>query len=482
MNNKFDIIVIGAGVIGCNIARELSQYKLNVLVIEKDNDVCARASMANSAIVHSGYDPVPGTLKARFNVAGNKMFDELCKRLSVDFYRIGSLTIAMDDEQMKVLKDLEKRAKENQVEVRLLNHNELLKIEPNINKKAAGALLAPSAGIVDPFTFCSHNMENALDNGVKLHLNEEVIEIKDLTNHFEIKTDEGTYECQIVINAAGHGSYKLGSQLETFDYKITPRKGEYFVFDHYAAGLVRHTIFPLPSAKGKGILVTPTYSANYLVGPSSELSEAEDHSTDPATLAMVKAGALDMVPTLPFTELIRVFAGVRATPSDHDFHISALKSHPKFIHLCGIESPGFVSSPAIAQYVVNELVSPLIKLEKKENYIANVRPSIVTRKMNNEAREKLVKEHPEYGEIICQCEKISKGEILDAMSRSDHPHTIKAIKKRCRAGFGKCQGGFCQPLVAKLVSEYYHIPLNEVQYSKLGSNVVRYPTKGANHD
>lgn len=476
--NEFDIIVVGAGVIGCNIARELSQYKLNVLVIEKDNDVCARASMANSAIVHSGYDPVPGTFKARFNVKGNSMFEALCKRLNVEFYRIGSLTIAMDEEQMRVLKDLEIRANQNKVPVKILNHDELLKMEPNINPKASGALLAPTAGIVDPFTFCSHNMENALDNGVKLNLNEEVIEIKDLNTHFEVKTNLGVYKCKVFINAAGHGSYKLGSQLEKLDYEINPRKGEYFVFDHYAKGLVHHTVFPLPSAKGKGILVSPTYSGNYLVGPSSELSEAEDHSTDSKTLAMVKAGALDMVPTLPFNELIRVFAGVRATPSDHDFHIAPLKSHPKFIHLCGIESPGFVSSPAIAEYVVNELVSPLIKLEKKENYIPNVRPSIVTRKMNNEARIKLIKEHPEYGEIICQCEKISKGEILDAMSRSDHPHTIKAIKKRCRAGFGKCQGGFCQPLVAKLISEYYHIPLHEVQYSKIGSNVVRYKTKG----
>ncbi len=481
-NNRFDIVVIGAGVVGCNIARELSQYKLNVLVIEKDNDVCARASMANSAIVHSGYDPVPGTLKARFNVEGNSMYDELCKRLNVEFYRIGSLTIAMDEEQFNTLKDLAVRANQNKVKVQLINHDELLKLEPNINPKAYGALLAPTAGIVDPFTFCAHNMENALDNGVILNLNETVKEVKDLKDHFEIITNKDTYICNIVINAAGHGSYAIASKLEKLDYEINPRKGEYFVFDHYALGLVHHTIFPLPSKKGKGILVSPTYSGNYLLGPSSELSEAEDHSTDPETLKMVKEGALDMVPTLPFNELIRVFAGVRATPSDHDFHISPLKTHPKFIHLCGIESPGFVSSPAIARYVVNELVSPLIKLEKKDNYIPNVRKGYVTHKMNNELRDKLIKEHPEYGEIICQCEKISKGEIIDAMSRSDHPHTIKAIKKRCRAGFGKCQGGFCQPLVAKLISEYYHIPLTEVQYSKVGSNIVRYATKGEAHD
>jgi len=477
MNKQFDIIVIGAGVIGCNIARELSQYKLKTLVIEKDSDVCARASMANSAIVHSGYDPVPGTKKARFNVEGNKMFDDLCDRLNVEFYRIGSLTIAMHDGDMETLAKLAERAKENGVPVQLLNHDELLKIEPNINKDALGALLAPTAGIVDPFTFCAHNMENALDNGVDIRLEEEVIGILRNGDTFEVRTDKDSYKCKIIINAAGHGAYKIASHLQRLNYVITPRKGEYFVLDHFAKGFVNHTIFPLPSEKGKGILISPTYSGNYLIGPSSEFSEAEDHSTDSKTLQMVKAGAMDMVPNIPFPELIRVFSGVRATPSDHDFHIEPLIDYPNFIHLCGIESPGFASSPAIAKYVVNELVSKRINLVKKDNYIPRVRKTYQTWCMDKKERAELVKKDPNYGEIICQCERVSKGEILDVLSRSDHPKTIKAVKKRCRAGFGKCQGGFCQPLVAQLISDYYHIPLTSVMYSKEGSNVVRYKTK-----
>ena len=478
MNRDFDIVIIGAGVIGCNIARELSQYKIKTLILEKDGDVCARASMANSAIVHSGYDPVPGTKKAYFNVKGNAMFDDLCKRLDVEFHRLGSLTIAMSDEDMKTLDSLKERAKLNQVSVEILNHDQLLKLEPNINPNAKGALFAPTAGIVDPFTFVCKNIENALDNGVILHLEEMVHNIIPRNDGFVLNTNKEQYLAKIVINAAGHGAYALANRLEKLDYKITPRKGEYFVLDHYSAGLVKHTVFPVPSEKGKGILVSPTYSGNYLIGPSAELSDAEDHSTDTETLKMVKAGATEMVPTIPFNELIRVFAGVRATPTDHDFHISSLKRFPKFIHLCGIESPGFVSSPAIAEYVVNELVKPQINLEKKDNYISNVRKSLVTRRLMPNMRDKLIKEHPEYGEIICQCERISKGEILDAMSRSDHPNTIKAIKKRCRAGFGKCQGGFCQPLVAKIIAEYYHIPLSEVRYSKEGSYVAHFKTKG----
>lgn len=482
MHNHYDIIVIGAGVVGANISRLLSSYKVNFLVLEKGSDVCARVSMANSAIIHSGYDPKPGSLKAKFNVLGNKMFDELCKKLDVPFYRLGSLTIALNDEELNTLKELEKRSKLNKVDVKLLTPKELFKIEPNISKEAKGALFAPSAGIIDPFTFVSHNFENALDNGATLHINEEVLRIRDNGEYFVLDTDKKSYTATIVINAAGHGAYALASQLESLNYQINPRKGEYFVLDHYAAGLIRHTIFPVPSEKGKGILVTPTYSGNYLIGPSSELSELEDHSTDAMTLKMIKEGATKMVPTIPFNELIRVFAGVRPTPSDHDFHIEPLKNHPHFINLCGIESPGFVSSPAIAEYVINKLVKPIYKLEKKSDYVDTVKKHININKMSEASRNALISHHPEYGEIICQCEKVSKGEIIDAMKRSDHPRTIKAIKKRCRAGFGKCQGGFCQPIVAKLISEFYHIPLEEVTYSKAGSYVAQYKNKEEYHD
>ncbi|MCQ2794459.1 MAG: FAD-dependent oxidoreductase, partial [Bacilli bacterium] len=306
--------------------------------------------------------------------------------------------------------------------------------------------------------------------------------LKNTNDLFIVETNKNKYEGKIVINAAGLGSEKIAKMIEDIDWQLTPRKGEYFVLDHINQVLVNHTIFPLPSEKGKGVLVSPTSSYNYIVGPSSELSAANDHSTDPATLAMIKAGALELVPSIPFTELIRVFAGVRAAPTDHDFHIAPLKKHPNFIHLCGIESPGFVSSPAIAEYVVNELVKPILNFAKNNNYNPTVRPRIHPETMKDEARKKLIANNPDYGEIICQCEKISKGEIIDAMSRSDHPHTIKAIKKRCRAGFGKCQGGFCQPLVARLISDYFHIPLTQVVYSKLGSNIVRYRTKGDNDD
>ena len=289
----YDILIIGAGITGTLIARELSCYQLKVAILDKENDVGNKTTNANSAIIHSGYDPVPGTLKAKFNVLGNPMFDQLSEELDVHFYRIGSLTVALYNEQLKTLEELASRSKENGVEVKLLTAEEVKKIEPNINPIVKGALLAPTAGIIDPFNLCVHAMENAIDNGVKCFLNERVVDIKKENDIYEVITKKNVYEAKIVINAAGNFSDKIASMVEPIDWKITPRKGEYFVLDHYKTGLVNHVIFPLPSEKGKGILVTPTSSNNYLVGPSSELiDDKEDWGTDTPTLANVSFNSI----------------------------------------------------------------------------------------------------------------------------------------------------------------------------------------------
>ena len=281
---KYDVLIIGAGVTGAMIARNLSKYDLKVALLDKENDVGNLTSNANSAIVHSGYDPVPGTNKAKFNVAGNAMFDKICEELDVKFQRVGSLTVALYDEQLPILKELEERSKQNGVPVELLSAEEVKKLEPNINPCVKGALLAPTAGIVDVFNFVVHAVENAVDNGVKLFLNEEVVSIKKDGEYHVIKTKKGEFCAKIVINAAGCFADKIAEMVEPIDWKITPRKGEYFVLDHYKEGLVNHVIFPLPSEKGKGILVTMTTSGNYLVGPSSELTlDPSDYQTDPPT-------------------------------------------------------------------------------------------------------------------------------------------------------------------------------------------------------
>ena len=475
----FDVIVIGAGCVGALIARKLSSYQLNVLVIEKENDVGNVTSMANSAIVHSGYDPVPGTLKAKFNVLGNKMYPDLCKDLDVHFEQIGSLTVALYDEQLPMLKELAERSKQNGVEVKLLSKEEVLRMEPNISPEVKGALFAPSAGIVNPFTLVVHAMENAVDQGVTLHLNEEVKDIRPISDGFEVTTSKDKYGTKVVINCAGIYGDKIHALIEPIDYNIKARKGQYFVLDHYAKGLVNHVIFPLPSEKGKGILVSPTTSGNYIVGPSSEWSDDKDLvSCDKATLDNVRAQAQAMVPSIPFNQVIRIFAGNRPTPSNHDFVIGASKKYSNFINASGIESPGLVSSPAIAEYVVDTLVGNVLSLKKNDSWSGKIRPRIHLNELNQDERNKLIQKDCHFGRIICNCEKVTYGEILDELSRSVPPRSVKALKKRTRAGFGKCQGGFCQPLVIQILAEHYGIRFSDVNYDKLGSEICKYNTKG----
>ncbi len=473
-----DVIVIGGGVIGAFIARNLSRYELSTLVLEKENDVGNVTSMANSAIVHSGYDPVPGTKKARFNVEGNKMYPSVCKELDVDFEQCGSLTIALDEKQKKVLEDLAVRAKENGVEAKLLTGEEARAMEKNLSSDCVAALLCPTAGIVNPFNLVAHCFENALDNGVKLHLGEEVVEVKEENGLFKVKTKKDTYEAKVVINAAGLKSEEFARMMDDISWTINPRKGEYYVLDHFDSSFVNHVLFPLPSEKGKGILVIRTTSNDYLIGPSSEYNgDKEDMSTDSPTLGKVKAEASEMVKNIPFYEQIRVFAGLRATPSTHDFIIEPSKSHPHFINVAGIESPGLASSPAIGKYVVEELVSKILPLKAKASYKKEVRPYVHPNKMSAEERDALIKSNPDYGDIICNCEKVSLGEIKDVLSRSVPCRTIKAVKKRTRAGFGKCQGGFCQPKVLLLLAKYFGVSPLDILYDKDGSNILKEASK-----
>lgn len=462
---KFDVLVIGAGVTGALIARNLARYELKVALLDKENDVGNLTSNANSAIVHSGYDPVPGTNKAKFNVAGNPMFDQICDELDVRFNRVGSLTVALYDEQLPLLQDLAKRSEENGVPVKILTAEEVKKMEPNINPCVKGALFAPTAGIVDVFNFVVHAVENAVDNGVELFLNQEVTNIEKDGEYYVVTTKKDKFMAKVVINAAGCFADKIASMVEPIDWKITPRKGEYFVLDHYKEGLVNHVIFPLPSEKGKGILVTMTTSGNYLVGPSSEPSnEPDDYTTDQPTLANVRKQASDMVPAIPFNQVIRVFAGLRPTCTRHDFVIEYAKKDKHFINVGGIESPGFVSSPAIGEYVVEQLVKPLLSMKEKANFNPRVRKYHRLYDAMKENDYSFINQHEEYGQIICNCEKVTLGEILDVLSRSCPPHSVKALKRRTRAGYGRCQGGFCQPRVVMLLAKHYGVTPLDINY------------------
>lgn len=472
----YDIIIIGAGVIGSFIARELAKYEANVLVLEKENDVGNVTSMANSAIVHSGYDPVPGTLKAKFNVLGNQMYKKTCEELDVKFFQTGSMTVATVPSHLEVLKDLAKRAKENGVEVQLLDGVAAKKLVPNLNDAVIGALYCPTAGIVDPFNLVVHAMENAIDNGVKLKLNEEVKNIIKSQNGYKVITNDSEYEAKLVINATGINGDYISDMVSPHHFEIKARKGEYYVLDHFNDNFLSMPIFPLPSEKGKGILMTPTSSHNYLVGPSSEfVEEKDDLSTDSLTLKKVKEEASLIMKDIPFNYTIRTFAGNRPTPSTHDFVIE--KVNDSFVNVVGIESPGLASAPAIGKYVADELVLNILTLVKKSEYNPHVKKYVHMQMLSMKEKQEKIKENPRYGRIICKCEYISEQEILDVLERSCPPHSIKALKKRVRAGFGRCQGGMCQPLVNRIIADYYGVSMKDVNYDDLGTTIAKYETK-----
>lgn len=472
----FDIIILGSGVTGAFIARELAKYKVNVLVLDKENDVGNVTSMANSAIVHSGYDPLSHTLKAKFNVLGNKMYDKVCEELDVKFIRTGSMTVATSEEHLKILEDLSQRAKENGVEIKLLTKEEAHAKEPNLSDNVIAALFCPTAGIVDPFNLVVHAMENAIDNGVKLMLNQEVIGLTKIEEGYKVITKTDTFEGKIIINATGVNGDYISSLACDNKVTIKARKGEYYVLDHFDDSFLSMPIFPLPSIKGKGILMTPTSSHNYLVGPSSEfVDDKYDVSTDSLTLSEVKKQASLIMKNIPFNMTIRTFAGNRPTPSNHDFVIQIENEH--FINVIGIESPGFASAPAIGEYVVNALVSKLIKLNKKDDFNPYVKKYAHMKDLSLKERNELIKSNPKYGHIICKCEYVSEQEILDVLNRSCPPHSIKALKKRVRAGFGRCQGGMCQPSVLNILASYYNVDVKDVNYDDLGTNIIDEVTK-----
>lgn len=473
----YDVIIIGAGVIGGFIARELSKYQVKVLVLEKENDVGNGSSNANSAIIHAGYDPLPNTLKARFNVLGAKMYPQIVKELDVKYNKIGSLVVGKKESDFSIIEELFKRGKDNGVDVEIIEGELLRKLEPHLASSLDIGLYAKDAAIIDPFNLVVHCFENAIDNGVELKLNEEVIGINTLDNNiYEVVTTNNKYKSHIVINASGVNGDKVNEFINEKTFEILPNRGEYYVLDHFSLDFVNHVIFPTPSKKGKGVLVTPTTSHNYLVGPSSDFVDNRyGVSTDKSTLESIKSKAKTIVEDVPYFQTIRVFSGMRPRSNQNDFIIRMEKDG--FINVVGIESPGFASAPAIGEYVVSELVGKCIKLERKESFNPYVKKYMIPRDLTLEDRAKLIESDPLYGHIICRCEQVSEGEIRDVLDRSCPPHSIKGIKKRTRAGFGKCQGGICQPLVANFLAKKNGDTLLNILYDSINTPIVSKETK-----
>lgn len=469
----FDVIIIGAGVTGCAVARELSRYHLEVCVIDKNQDVGEGTSKANSGIVHAGFDAAPGSLMAKLNVEGNRMMGELAKELDFPFQRIGAMVTCLEGQDGEKLRELLDRGEKNGVpDLRLLTGEEARRLEPNLGEGVASVLYAPTGGIVCPFGLTIALAENACVNGVGFRLGEEVTLVERLAEGYRVVTAKGVYETKVVVNAAGVYADLFHNMVSDRKIKITARRGEYCLLDRNAGSHVGHTIFQLPGKYGKGILVTPTVHGNLLIGPNAvDVEDKENTKTTGEGLEEVVGKAGMSVANLPTRQVITSFAGLRAHEEGHEFIIRELSESRGFVDVAGIESPGLTSAPAIGVMAAG-IVRDILQPGEKKDFIRARRGIVDTDGLGREELAGLIKERPEYGNIICRCEGVSEGEIIDAIRRPLGARTLDGVKRRTRAGMGRCQAGFCSPKVMEILAREWGVDISEITKCGNGSEII----------
>lgn len=471
--NSYDVVVIGAGVVGAAIARELSRYELSVAVVEKEEDVCSGTSKANSGIVHAGYDAKPGTNKAKFNVEGSKMMPELSKELDFEFQNNGSLVLCFDEEDRYKLSELLERGEKNGVTgLKIIEGDEAREIEPEVSQTVVAALYVPTGGIVCPFGLNIALAENACDNGVEFSFLTEVENIRKVEGGFIISTNKDEIKTTYVVNAAGVYADVIHNFVSEHKLKISPRKGDYCLLDKGLDGFVKHTVFQLPGKKGKGILVTPTVHGNPMLGPTAtEINDKEGNETTAADLDYVLEMSGKSVKDVPFKQIITSFCGLRAAEAGGDFVIGEADDCKGFYDAAGIESPGLTSAPAIGKFIAEE-IALASKAGLKPNWNGRRKGMVKAALLPYKEREKLIKENPRYGKIVCRCEEISEGEIIDAITRTLGATSLDGLKRRVRQGAGRCQAGFCTQRAMELIAEYASIPLENICKNAPGSEIL----------
>jgi glycerol-3-phosphate dehydrogenase len=450
----YDVCIIGAGVIGSSVARALSKFALKIVVLDKEHDVCEETSKANSGIVHSGYDAHPGSMKAKMNILGSKIMEKFCKDLDIPYYRNGSLVLAFSEGDLPKLESLKKQGDANGVEgLKILTKTEVLAMEPNLSDSVAGALYAPTGGIVDPFKLTIAQAEVAAQNGVEFRFDTKVTDVEKPGDHFVIYTNKGELTSAVLVNCAGVYADDINNQLSSRKLRITPRKGEYCLFDKEVGNLVKKTIFQLPTVLGKGVLVTPTPDGNLLIGPTAnDIIDKNDNSTTPEGLNSVIARARQSVKTIPMGFVITAFAGLRATEQNGDFVIGEAEDVPGFFNAAGIESPGLTSAPAIGN-LLSDLIAQRLVAKEKDHYITTRKDIPHFESLSIDEKAALIRTNPEYGKIVCRCEMVTLAQIKEAIHRPLGATTLDGIKRRTRAGAGRCQAGFCSPRVVEILSK-----------------------------
>lgn len=467
----FDVVIIGAGVIGGMIARTLSAYDLKLCIAEKENDVAMGATKANSAIVHAGFDAKPGSLKAKLNVRGSELMPKIAEELGVKYDNNGSLVIGFSEADREIIKALYERGCTNGVKgLKIVEKDELKKLEPNLSENVLCALYAPTGAITCPYELTIAAIGNAMDNGAQLELNFEVKEICEKDGYYEVRSDKKVLQTKYIINAAGLYSDKIAAMVGDTSFTVHPRRGEYILLDKECGNLVSHTIFRTPSKMGKGILVTPTVDGNLLTGPTSvDIKDKEDTSTTAVGFDNIIRQAKENVPNIPYNKTITSFCGLRAVGSTGDFIMNAPK--PGFINAAGIESPGLSSAPAIAEYAAELLKEQGAVLLPKESYHPIREAQHAFREAGIEEKNEMIKKDKSFGKIVCRCEAITEGEILRAIRTNPGARDLDGVKRRTRAQMGRCQGGFCGPQIVELLSKELGIPYEAVTKSGEGSYI-----------
>ena len=466
----FDVAVIGAGVIGGMTARALSKYDLSICILEKENDVAMGATKANSAIVHAGFDAKENSLKAKLNVAGSKMMENVCKELGVRYKNNGSLVIGFNDEDKAVLEELLVRGNANGVEgLKVLDKDGVKAVEPGLSDTVTCALYAPTGAIVCPYDLAVSAIGNAMDNGAELMCNFGVTSIEKCENGYVLSNGESTVEARFVINCAGIYSDDIAKLVGDDSFEVNARRGEYILLDKECGNLVSHTIFRTPSKMGKGILVSPTVDGNLLLGPTSEdIEEKENKNVTEDGFAQIISKARENIPYVPIGKSITSFCGLRAVGSTGDFIINS--PAPAFINAAGIESPGLSASPAIALYIIDLLKEQGLTLTEKESYEPTRRSMHHFRDASIEEKNEMIKKNASYGKIVCRCECVTEGEILDALRTNPKARDLDGVKRRTRSQMGRCQGGFCTPYITELIAKELDIPFEGV--TKFGGSSV----------
>ena len=461
----YDVIIIGAGVIGGMVARELSRYNLSVCLLEKENDVACGASRANSGIIHGGYDPESGTLKAKLNTVGVEMLYEAAEELCVPYIKNGSMVCAFGEKEDLVVQELYNRGMDNHIPgLKILSGQEARAIEPNLSSAITSVLHVTNAGIICPYDLTIAAVGNAMDNGVELKRNFAVSAIEKQENGYLVTSASGeSVSAQYILNCAGGYSDRIANMVGDDYFTIIPRAGEYILLDKTEGSRVKHTIFQVPSEEGKGILVSPTVDGNLLTGPTAvEVATPESRDTTPEGLAQVQRLAGKSVPSVNFRQVITSFTGVRSSEKNGDFIIEESPKALGVIHVAAIDSPGLTCSVSIAKYAIERLKEAGLALTQKDNWNGKREDPHTFRKLSDEEKDAYIQEHPDYGKIVCRCETVSEGEIRAAIRQNPGARDIDGVKRRTRSGMGRCQGGFCGPYVMKLIAEERGIPVETV--------------------